>query len=89
MISIEMNESDENETEEAEIVHHPKKTLTRKIKSKFEEATNENSMLGMMLQNGAFMTAMKAGGAGFGTLASFCMMFVMLKFVKTLSEHYI
>lgn len=78
----EMIEIDVNETED--ITPKPKKTITRKIKSKFKEVTNENSLLGFLLQNGTFMTAMKAGSAGFGTLFSICMMFVILKLIKTI-----
>ena len=84
MVEIEMNESDYNETEETEVVNRPKKTLTRKIKSKFKEVTNENTLLGTLIQNPTFMTAMRAGAGGFTTLAGICMMFVMLKFMKTL-----
>lgn len=76
--------SDDNETQEIEPTPKPKKTIIKKIKSKFKEATNENSLLGMLLQNGTFMSSMRAGGATFGTLFSVCMMFVILKAIKTL-----
>lgn len=89
MVEIEVNDSDDNETynnetEETEVMQRPKKTITRKIKSKFKEATNENSILGQLLSNQNFMKATKSGAGIFGTLFGVCMIFVLMKMMKSI-----
>lgn len=81
---VEIDITDNETQNEEELAPVPKQTITRKIKKKFKEATNENSLLGHLLENGTFMTAMKAGAGGFSTLASLCLFFLILKFIKTM-----
>ena len=86
MVEIDMgnNETYEEENEEEETIPKENKSIKNKIRKKVKQVTNENTLLGQLLNNQAFMTGIKSGTGVFGSLFAICMMFMVLKFIKTL-----
>lgn len=81
MTEIVINETD---TEETPAMRPPKKTIKTRIKKVKDKLLDDDSVLGKLLNNENFMTALKGGTGVFGTLFGVCMMLLMMKMIKTM-----
>ena len=79
MTEIVINETD---TEETPAMRPPKKTIKTRIKKVKDKLLDDDSVLGKLLNNENFMTALKGGTGVFGTLFGVCMMLLMMKMIK-------
>lgn len=83
MVEIDINNTEMYEEEE-ETIPKENKNITHKIRKKVKQVTSENTLLGQLLNNQAFMTGIKSGTGVFGTLFAVCLMFMMMKFMKSM-----